>query len=164
MGTPDVTEAERAELDAEGLALVGVREDGTLVVFKRGVAAGVGMLKSGRHYRYRPDPEASAHWDAFARSPAVRAFDVKFAKEERALAPRSAARPAPRAREHRAQGRRTAAKRGSLARLDDPDGLDPPYWLDLASGRRWRATKAELREAYRLLAKHRDIAKGQVRR
>jgi hypothetical protein len=30
-------------------------------------------------------------------------------------------------------------------------------WLDLASGERKRATRAELREAYRLLAKHRDL-------
>ena len=34
------------------------------------------------------------------------------------------------------------------------------YWIDLSTGARRRATRLELREAYRLLAKHRDIWQG----
>ena len=36
-------------------------------------------------------------------------------------------------------------------------------WRDLKTGREWKATEAELREANRLLAKHRDIANGRRR-
>ena len=34
-------------------------------------------------------------------------------------------------------------------------------WLNLATGRRWRATQRELREAHRLWAAHRDIRLGR---
>jgi hypothetical protein len=41
------------------------------------------------------------------------------------------------------------------------DDWPPPGHLrDLESGREWKANKTELREANRLLAKHRDIASG----
>jgi hypothetical protein len=40
-------------------------------------------------------------------------------------------------------------------------GLFHPVWLDLATGRRWRATRLELRRAYRLWARHRDIRIGR---
>jgi hypothetical protein len=40
-------------------------------------------------------------------------------------------------------------------------GLFHADWLDLTSGRRWRASRLELREAYRLWAKHRDIRLGR---
>jgi hypothetical protein len=46
---------------------------------------------------------------------------------------------------HSARPRRT---RGGLFQAD---------WLDLTTGHKWRATRAELAEAYRLLAKHRDL-------
>jgi hypothetical protein len=35
----------------------------------------------------------------------------------------------------------------------------PGHWRDPENGKQWRATKAELSEANRLLAKHRDIAR-----
>jgi hypothetical protein len=40
-------------------------------------------------------------------------------------------------------------------------GLFGRDWLDLTTGRRWRATRLELREAYRLWAKHSDIRTGR---
>jgi hypothetical protein len=36
----------------------------------------------------------------------------------------------------------------------------PGYWRDPDTGKQWRATEREEREANRLLAKHRDIAKS----
>ncbi len=37
------------------------------------------------------------------------------------------------------------------------------HWFEVPSGERGaRATRAELREAYRLLSKHRDVAEGRV--
>lgn len=41
-------------------------------------------------------------------------------------------------------------------------GLFQPDWLDLETGGRKRATRLELREAYRLWAVHRDIRLGKV--
>jgi hypothetical protein len=41
-------------------------------------------------------------------------------------------------------------------------GLFRPEWLDLVTGERKRATRLELREAYRLWAIHRDIRLGQI--
>lgn len=43
------------------------------------------------------------------------------------------------------------------------DGWPPPgFWCDPATGKQWRATEAELREAARLLAKHRDLARPRI--
>jgi hypothetical protein len=45
---------------------------------------------------------------------------------------------------------------------DEP--MPPPgYWRDPVTGEQWGATGAELREANRLIAKHRDIAAGALR-
>jgi hypothetical protein len=41
-------------------------------------------------------------------------------------------------------------------------GLFRPQWLDLTTGERRRATRLELREAYRLWAVHRDIRLGRL--
>ena len=40
-------------------------------------------------------------------------------------------------------------------------GLFQADWLDLETGRRWRATRLELREAYRLWSVHADIRLGR---
>jgi hypothetical protein len=46
--------------------------------------------------------------------------------------------------------------------LPERDGWPPPgYWRDPTTGKRWRSTDAEMREANRLLAKHRDVAQGK---
>jgi hypothetical protein len=36
-------------------------------------------------------------------------------------------------------------------------GLFRAHWLDLSTGRKWKATRTELVEAYHLLARHRDL-------
>jgi len=38
------------------------------------------------------------------------------------------------------------------------------FWFEPATGKQWRASRAELREASRLLAKHRDIARSPTGR
>jgi hypothetical protein len=51
------------------------------------------------------------------------------------------------------EGKRSTRKR---------KGLFKAHWLDLTTGQKWRATRAELAEAYRLLSKHRDIWDGRA--
>lgn len=41
-------------------------------------------------------------------------------------------------------------------------GLFKSEWTDLVTGKRTRATRAQLREAYRLWAVHRDIRLGRI--
>ena len=58
----------------------------------------------------------------------------------------------------------TARRLRLLARVDGASPLRGPLVRDPASGERGpRATSAELREAYRLLSKHRDVAEGRAR-
>ncbi len=41
------------------------------------------------------------------------------------------------------------------------DWPPPGFWRDARTGREWRATEREPREANRLLAKHRDVVAGR---
>jgi hypothetical protein len=69
--------------------------------------------------------------------------------------------PAITSRAHaRPRARESALKLLEDSRSERPRrraGLFRAHWLDLSTGRKWKATRVELAEAYRLLSKHRDL-------